>query len=97
MYRPEFELVALNKPHCTVHKYIENSNQPHQRRNFARVSFAWLIRALSGIFTSSTTLVVHVIVLFPFCHVLRDFTANVEFWQASLCGQCHDISAFPPH
>jgi len=37
MYRPEFELVALNKPHCTVHEYIENSNQPHQRRNFARV------------------------------------------------------------
>lgn len=37
MYRPRFELVALNKPHCTVHGCIENSNQPHQRRNFARV------------------------------------------------------------
>lgn len=35
IYWPRFELVALNKPRCTVHGCIENSNQPHQRRNFA--------------------------------------------------------------
>lgn len=51
MYPPRFELVALNKPHCTVHGCIENSNQPHQRRNFAHViriphSRTWISRGL---------------------------------------------------
>lgn len=60
----------------------------------SHVSPAWLIRALSDIFTSSTTLlVVHIIVLFPFCRVLRDFTPW-GIWQASLRGQCYDISRF---
>jgi len=46
------------------------------------VSPVWFIRVLSDIFTSSTILVVvviHVIVLFPFCRVLREHRILASF------------------